>query len=194
MSTRDTTIESALEGASTVDATAVTFRMDEDAFRGFYERTSRLVWAYLARMTGDRQLADDLLQECYYRFLRAEAALETESHRRHYLFRIATNLLRDGVRQHRTQPPPISQELAPEAMGDPAHVDGLNRRLDINRAMDRLRPRDRAMLWLAYAQGASHDEIAQMVGVRPSSMKALLSRARKKLAAALGGTRAEETT
>ena len=83
MNIRDTTIESALEGASTVDATAVTFQMDEDAFRGFYDRTSRLVWAYLARMTGDRQLADDLLQECYYRFLRAEAALETESHRRH---------------------------------------------------------------------------------------------------------------
>jgi RNA polymerase sigma-70 factor (ECF subfamily) len=151
------------------------------------------VWAYLARMTGDRQLADDLLQECYYRFLRAEAALETESHCRHYLFRIATNLLRDGVRRHRTQPPPISQELAPEAIGDPAHVDGLNRRLDLNRAMNRLRPKDRAMLWLAYAQGASHEEIAQMVGVRPSSMKALLSRARKKLAAALGVSRAEET-
>jgi RNA polymerase sigma-70 factor (ECF subfamily) len=47
------------------------------------------------------------------------------------------------------------------------------------------------MLWLAYAQGASHDEIAQMVGVRASSMKVLLSRARKKLAAALGGSRVE---
>jgi len=191
MSIRNTTIESALHDTSAVDATAVTFQMDEDAFRGFYDRTSRLVWAYLARMTGDRQLADDLLQECYYRFLRAEAALETESHRRHYLFRIATNLVRDGVRRHHTQPPPVSQELVPEVMGDPAHVDGLNRRLDVSRAMDRLKPRDRAMLWLAYAQGASHDEIAQMVGVRPSSMKALLSRARKKLATALGGAHVE---
>ena len=191
MSIRDTTIESALEGASTVDATAVTLQMDEDAFRGFYDRTSRLVWAYLARMTGDRPLADDLLQECYCRFLRAEATLETESHRRHYLFRIATNLVRDGVWRRRTQPPPLSQELGPAAMGNPAHVEGLDRRLDVNRAMDRLRPRDRAMLWLAYAQGASHDEIAQMVGVRASSMKALLSRARKKLAAALGGASAE---
>jgi RNA polymerase sigma-70 factor (ECF subfamily) len=137
-------------------------------------------------MTGDRQQADDLLQECYYRFLRADARLETESHRRHYLFRIATNLVRDGVRRRRTQPPPVSQEVAPEAMGDSRHVEGLNRRLDVTRAMDRLKPRDRAMLWLAYAQGASHDEIARMVGVRPSSMKALLSRARRKLAIALG--------
>ena len=183
MSIRQTTFDA----ASTVDITAdVTFQMDEEAFGGFYNRTSRLLWAYLARMTGDRQLADDLLQECYYRFLRADARLETESHRRHYLFRIATNLVRDGVRRRRTQPSPVSQEVTPEAMGDPQHVDGLNRRLDVTRAMDRLKPRDRAMLWLAYAQGASHDEIARMVGVRPSSMKALLSRARRKLASALG--------
>ena len=35
--------------------------MDEDSFRAFYDRTSRAVWVYLARVTGDRQLADDLL-------------------------------------------------------------------------------------------------------------------------------------
>jgi RNA polymerase sigma-70 factor, ECF subfamily len=184
MNIRDTTIDA----ATTVEAAAdVSFQMDEDAFRGFYERTSRMVWAYLARMTSDRQLADDLLQECYYRFLRAEAALETESHRRHYLFQIATNVLRDGARRQRTQPKPLSQEGLPEPIGDERHVDRLNRSLDVSRAMERLKPRDRAMLWLAYAQGASHDEIAQLVGVRPSSMKALLSRARQKLVSALGG-------
>lgn len=186
MTIRDTTFVSAINAGAATDAADLTFQMDEDAFRGFYDRTSRMLWAYLARMAGDRQAADDLLQECYYRFLRAEAVLETESHRRHYLFRIATNLVRDGVRRRRTTVPSISQELAPETTGDPRHVEGLNRRLDITRAMDRLKPRERAMLWLAYAQGASHEEIAHMVGVRPSSMKALLSRARRKLAAALG--------
>jgi len=186
MTIRDTTLVSTITAGATADAADLTFQMDEDAFRGFYDRTSRMLWAYLARMAGDRQLADDLLQECYYRFLRADAVLETESHRRHYLFRIATNLVRDGVRRKRTTIPAISQELAPESVGNPEHVEGLNNRLDVTRAMEQLRPRDRAMLWLAYAQGASHDEIARVVGVRPSSMKALLSRARRKLATALG--------
>lgn len=191
MSWRETTFVTDVtdpRAGATTGAADLTFQMDEDAFRGFYDRTSRMLWSYLARMAGSREQADDLLQECYYRFLRAEAVLETESHRRHYLFRIATNLVRDGIRRQRTRIPAISQELAPEAM-DPQPVDGLDRRLDVNRAMDQLRPRDRAMLWLAYAQGASHDEIAHMVGVRPSSMKALLSRARRKLAVALGETR-----
>jgi len=78
-----------------------TFQMDEDAFRLFYERTARPVWAYLSRMCGDARLADDLLQETYYRFLRANASHETDAHRRNYLFRIATNLVKDLRRRPR---------------------------------------------------------------------------------------------
>ena len=47
-----------------------TLQMDEDTFRGFYTRTSGMLWAYLARATGDASAADDLLQEAYYRMLR----------------------------------------------------------------------------------------------------------------------------
>src|ERR1700723_2961034 len=76
------------------------FGMDEETFRAFYERTARGVWAYLARITGDRQMADDLLQETYYRFLRAAATHDSEDHRRNSLYRIATNLARDVRRRN----------------------------------------------------------------------------------------------
>ena len=58
--------------------------------------------------------------------------------------------------------------------------------IDLNRAISQLVPRDRAMLWLAYAQGASHKEIAEVVGVGTGSVKPLLFRARKRLAGLLG--------
>ena len=51
--------------------------------------------------------------------------------------------------------------------------------------MAQLRSRDRAMLWLAYAQGASHEEIAEVVGVGRASVKTMLLRARTRLAAFL---------
>src|SRR5579862_5612949 len=82
----------------TVDACA-DWVMDEEAFRAFYERTARGVWVYLTRVTGDRQLADDLLQETFYRFLRAAATYDSEAHRRNSLYRIATNLARDARRR-----------------------------------------------------------------------------------------------
>jgi RNA polymerase sigma-70 factor (ECF subfamily) len=41
------------------------------------------------------------------------------------------------------------------------------------------------MLWLAYAQGSSHEEIAGILGLRPGSIKLMLFRARRRLAALL---------
>jgi RNA polymerase sigma-70 factor (ECF subfamily) len=58
---------------------------------------------------------------------------------------------------------------------------------DVRRALATLKPRERALLWLAYAHGASHREIADVLGVKPASIKLLLFRARKKLAGLLRG-------
>jgi len=165
--------------------TDVAFRMDEEAFRGFYDRTSRMLWAYLHRLTGDRAATDDLLQECYYRFLRAGATLESEQHRRHYLFRIATNLVRDGHRRRSMRATVVSRDDAGAPEPWTAGHDDVANRLDVTRAFRRLGVRERALLWLAYAQGASHQEIAAMVGVKRGSVKALLYRARRRLAALL---------
>lgn len=187
MTTRDAILRERTAGLA-ADALAepdVSMLMDEEAFRGFYDRTARMLWAYLARLSGDRQAADDLLQECYYRLLRAPVTLESESHRRHYLFRIATNLVHDGRRRRRTQPAEVGGDLVDLAANPTDHAAGTERRMAVGQAMERLKPRERALLWLAYAQGASHEEIAGAVGVRRSSVKVLLSRARRKLAEAL---------
>lgn len=172
-------------GAATAEADDI-FQMDEDAFRIFYERTSRSVWSYLSRMTGDPRLADDLLQETYYRFLRATRAPADEAHRRNYLFRIATNLVHDTRRRPRVDAVPMKDGVE---HADPRQADtagGVAARVDLSRAMARLKPRERSLLWLAYAQGSSHKEIADALGLKAASIKLLLFRARRRLAALLG--------
>ena len=59
------------------------------------------------------------------------------------------------------------------------------RTTDLTRALETLKPRERALLWLAYAEGSSHREIADSLGLKTGSIKLLLFRARRKLAAAL---------
>jgi len=190
MNSGDMTL-SRLEALPGTEAEATVF-MDEDAFRTFYERTARGVWAYLARIGGDRQLADDLLQETYYRFYRLGAIHESETHRRNSIYLIATNLVRDAARRNRLRPSvPLPAE--DDAGTLRAHDDVVARaagRTDLERAMARLEPRQREMLWLAYAQGASHAEIAATLGLRAASIKTLLFRARRTVARFLGGRHA----
>jgi RNA polymerase sigma-70 factor, ECF subfamily len=163
-----------------------TFLMTEEAFRAFYELTARPVWAYLARITGDARLADDLLQEAYYRFLRTRVDFESDDHRRNYLFRIATNLARDHRRRSGTQERHLMETSRNDEACGPHESDRAVCRLDLARAMDRMKPRERSLLWLAYAQGCSHEEIAAVLGVKKASLKALLFRARKRLLGLLG--------
>jgi RNA polymerase sigma-70 factor (ECF subfamily) len=173
-----------LQTAAAADA----FHMDEETFRAFYDRTARPVWAYLSRITGDRQLADDLLQETYYRFLRADRGYSSESHRRNYLFRIATNLVRDSRRRRRPDLVAVPDETDPDALRSQDDIAGRTvLRADLSRAMASLSSREQTMLWLAYAQGSSHDEIAEALGLKTSSIKLLLFRARRRLAKLLRG-------
>ena len=183
---------STVDRLGSLDEAEQALHMTEEAFRGFYEQTARPLWTYLARMTGDDRLADDLLQETYYRFLRVKAEFTGDDHRRNYLFRIATNLVRD----HRRRPAAAGLAVAPETIEeapdrvDPHTAERAARRIDLTRALERLKPRERSLLWLAYAQGCSHAEIASSLGLRTGSLKALLFRARRRLLRALGETEA----
>jgi RNA polymerase sigma-70 factor (ECF subfamily) len=163
--------------------------MDEEEFRAFYERTARPLWAYLSRMTGSSQQADDLLQEAYYRFYRAGARHEDEAHRRNSLFQIATNVARDALRRSRRgHDVPLDDDDTSSVL-PASHAPVPERqaaiRTDLARAMKQLDPMQRELLWLAYAQGSSHEEIAAILGLRAISIRTLLRRARIKLAGIL---------
>ncbi|MGA9670580.1 MAG: sigma-70 family RNA polymerase sigma factor [Terracidiphilus sp.] len=157
--------------------------MDSDAFAGFYQRSARPLWAYLARVSGDPALADDLMQEAYVRYLCAShpvsLAVNGEIAARRYLFRIATNLLRD----HWRRPSSTSIEDLPEeffaATANSAQADS---RAVLGPALAQMRPRDRQLLWLAHAEGYSHREIAEVTGLASASVRLLLFRARRKIA------------
>ena len=161
----------ALVGSGTRDP------MDEAAFHAFYTRTAPILHAYLARISGNRALADDLLQEAYLRLLRARFVGSSDAHTKNYLFRIATNLLRDHFRRpHRD-----SAEL-PESLAAPETLGTLDLRKDFQAVFGALSPRERAMLWLAYVEGSTQGEIAAILDLKASSIKTMLFRARSRLA------------
>ncbi|HTS71022.1 MAG TPA: RNA polymerase sigma factor [Terriglobia bacterium] len=170
-----------LESSKVVAETAEqAFHMDEPTFRVFYESTARPLWSYLCRTLGNAALADDLVQESYYRFLRADLKSEDAAYQKAYLFRIATNLAHDHWRR---QPHREQDEAAfpGELSANDRTAERVQQSSDLGRVLGRLKPRERQILWLAYAEGSSHKEIAEMVGLRAASIRPLLFRARQKL-------------
>ena len=152
--------------------------MDEPEFEAFYRATADRLRTYLYRVCGDRRLAEDLAQEAYYRFLRSGFSSPEDEERARYLFRIGSNLLKDhwaGAKKSAFGPPPEPETASPAD------------RLDLHNALAVLKQPERQMLWLAYAEGYSHAEIAGSLGVKPESVKVLLFRAKARLLRLLQG-------
>ncbi|HEX4966318.1 MAG TPA: RNA polymerase sigma factor [Thermoanaerobaculia bacterium] len=150
--------------------------MDEPDFEDFYRASAPRLRTYLYRVCGERRVVDDLVQEAYYRFLRSKLAGAEREEAVRYLFRIATNLLKDhwaAAKKERGTPARLDEE--PALRSAPAAG------LDLHSALGTLRPADRELLWLAYAEGYSHAEIAGIAGVRPGSVRVMLFRARERL-------------
>lgn len=154
--------------------------MDEESFCAFYEQTARKLRSYLRSALRDEvTLADDILQESYFRFLKADLPIGMDdAWRRNYLYRIATNLIRDHRRSRHMESLPNEREYA-------THESSFDEVRDIRQIFGRLKPKERDLLWLAYVEGFSHSEIAGMVQAGAASIRPMLARARANFAGML---------
>lgn len=141
-----------------------------------YERNARPLWIYAYRVTGNAAEADDIVQETFARCIDAELPPGEENGRR-YLFRVASNLATDRWRRAARQDSLIREmSVLAATTAAPAMPDG-----ELVQTFEALKPRERALLWLAYVEGESHESIAHALQLRRSSIKVLLSRARGRL-------------
>ena len=132
---------------------------------------------HILRVSRRPDVADDLLQESYCRFLAATLPEMDVAESKSYLLKIATNLLHD--RWRRKEVPDIVNHANQSCEADP------ETRADVRRAFEQLKPRERQLLWLAHVEGFDHREIARITGLKVASVRVLLFRARGELAGAL---------
>ena len=150
-------------------------RLDEAAFAAFHARTSRALRAYVYRVLGQAPDVDDIVQEAYLRMLRADVPADDDEHLRRYLYRVTSNLIVDRWRKRRHEE---GEEMMPElASPRPRYEEDAA----VAKIFAELKPRDRALLWLAYVEGDSHEEIASSLGVGRRGVKVMLFRARRRL-------------
>jgi RNA polymerase sigma factor (sigma-70 family) len=142
---------------------------------------------YLARFTGDPDLAADLAQEAFVRLLERPPAAGIA---RPWLFRVATNLALDSVRTNSRRRMLVMRGRAMLAYSDPPQsperrVEQSSARTMVNDVLAMLSAKERMAL-LMREEGFTHREIAEAVGTTTGSVGTLLARALRKAATRLG--------
>ncbi|HEY6308567.1 MAG TPA: RNA polymerase sigma factor [Candidatus Angelobacter sp.] len=157
-------------------------RSDEQAgqaeFEAFYLRTARTLHGYLCRLSRDPATADEILQEAYIRLISLPPMEELP--RKAYLYKTATNILRDRWRKQKREQKwwelsRVSEEVR----------HNLSLPVDMAAIFDKLSGQERAVLWLAHVEELSHKEIGAVLGVKEKSVRVMVFRAREKAKALL---------
>jgi RNA polymerase sigma factor (sigma-70 family) len=190
---RTETIPIDLETVTEARLVAEALAGSQSAFEQIVRRYQRPMIGLIARMTGDRALAEDLAQDAFVKAFRNLTAFDTTRRLSSWLFRIAHNTALDALRRRRPQPVPLESAggepfeaadvpAAPQAP-DPVERAALGRAL--TSALQRLRPQYRGAIALRYEEGLSFEEIGQILGVPEVTARTYVHRARKELARAL---------
>jgi RNA polymerase sigma-70 factor (sigma-E family) len=136
--------------------------------------------AYL--LTGDAQLAEDLLQETLTRVAQKWGRVVREGSPDAYARRVMHNLAIDAWRRRRSRPPELLSATPPElaGRGDASEVEG---RMVLRDALARLTPRQRAVLSLRFYEDQTEAETAAVLGCSVSTVKSTAREALAKLRA-----------
>lgn len=159
------------------------------AFAELVRRHQSAVRGLLRKLTcGDWARADDLAQETFLLAYRRIASVRDAKHFRAWLCRIAYRTFVNSCRKRgeKPAPPEALRDLGEHQDGAPDASDG--QRLDVERALGVLSTRERAVIVLSYGEGATHEEIAQMLETPLGTVKSDLVRAREKLFRRLSAT------
>lgn len=155
---------------------ADTARGDTAAFETLFQRHYDRVYGILFRLVGERGEAEDLAQEVFLR-------LNDHARRRNHddsvgawLYRVATNLGYNALRDRRRRWQRDVNLVPPEAGDAEAEVARREERRAVRAALARLSERQAQLLILRQME-FSYAECAAIVGVAPASVGALLARA-----------------
>ncbi len=176
-------------------AVALVCAGDTSAFRVLVDRHSRPVFRLAYRLTGNREDAEDVVQETFLRAYRQLAQFEARASFGTWIHRIAVNCAMDLLRQRPRRQATASLEDAgngpaadipdERAVGADRLAASAELRERLTRALDSLTPAERAACTLRHFEGRSLSEIGRALGLRTSATKHSVFRAVQKMRRAL---------
>ncbi|MBZ2410458.1 sigma-70 family RNA polymerase sigma factor [Streptomyces sp. L06] len=156
---------------TTVEAPAA--RTHERELAALQHEHGGALFAYLLRLTdGDRQRAEDLVQETFVRVWQHPEALRSDyGSIRPWLFTVARRLAIDARRARRARPAEVGDAVLEHSRVAADHAERSAATLDVREAVRTLSPEHRAVLHQVYFRGASVAEAAAVLGIPVGTVK-----------------------
>ncbi len=170
-----------LAGAAEASVVVLAAAGDDQAFAELVRRRQGAVRDLMRRLSGDAAFAEDLAQQAFVQAWRQLRRLRSPGAFGAWLRGIAVNVwLQEARRSPYRLEIPQDQMPEPGAEG-PGAGDLAATRLDLSRALLRLKPNERVCVVLAYAEGLSHGEIAEATGWPLGTVKSNVARGAERL-------------
>jgi RNA polymerase sigma-70 factor (ECF subfamily) len=151
---------------------------DVDAFATLVARYREPCARYAMHMLGNREDADEVLQDAFVRAYRSLGRCEDPDRFGAWLFRILVNRCRTtGARRARRSRTFLADESALLSASEEHPAEQWAWREEIERALGELRPEQREAFLLKYVEGLGYDEMAELTGVGVSALKMRVMRA-----------------
>ncbi|MFF9687155.1 sigma-70 family RNA polymerase sigma factor [Streptomyces sp. NPDC014623] len=146
---------------------------DERAIAQLQREHGPALFRFLLGLTfGDRQRAEDLLQETLVRAWQHPEAFDAPyDSMRPWLFTVARRLAIDARRSRQARPPEVSDALLESTPAQDDTAASAVRALDVREAVSTLSPEHRAVLVQIYFRGLSVGETAQALGIPAGTVK-----------------------
>lgn len=144
-----------------------------------FEQYHNAIFAYLYRLTGDKEWAHDLTQDTFLQLFRTRDRLDGVRNQRAWIYRMASNLAFNAIKRRKRfvwLPWGASKDLIGHTPAPDAQV---GERDAIAQAMNSLDPTYRAPLLLYTQSELSVREVAKALNISEGAVKNRLYRARK---------------
>lgn len=163
---------------------------DPDAIDRWYRRDHPMVWRLAYGLLGERAEADDLAQDAMLQLHDKLTCGEPPRAYRAWRDSLVLNLCRDRLRRRASRQRAETRAGGPRALGaEPASSAALERadtRDVLRRALDALPERERAAFVLRELEGHATSHVALVLEIGESSVRSLLTLARRRLRDLLG--------
>ena len=165
------------------------------AFGTLYDRYHDRLVHFIARKTGDRDRAEDLVQEAFIRVTRHLHRFDQNKKFSTWIYTICSNLSKNELRNRSRSPLVLFQKLTTHWDGDhrPLQFEDSNARPDdqyrkrylqeiVEQTVEELPAHHQLVFRLRELEGKSYEEIAEITGVNLGTVKSRLHRARTSFA------------